>query len=338
MNSKTHRPKIVMIIPYFGKKPDYFHLWLNSALHNKNYNFYIYTDIDFGFEEFKNIKIINTSFDSLKKRFEQKLGKLSLKTPYKLCEYRPAYGYVFEEDIKEFDFWGFCDIDLIFGDLDKFITVEMLNNYDKLFYHGHFTLMKNTKFINHLYKKKYQHVLTFEQAANSKISKHFDENGTIAYAFEFEPQLKFYFEWTFYDAPSDYYQLVINTDTGYKETCAYWNSGVLTLYDPVTFTSNEIMYIHLQKRKMLNIPTSSCESFAIWRNEFIETNVYNPEKLLSEDIDFYKQKEFNNLRIRNKCRYYIDLFLNGWLKYYLERIFYKTRTQINYKKISNDRK
>lgn len=137
---------IVMIIPYFGKVPDYFNLWLKSAESNPNFTFYIYTDLDFNVNENSNVKIKHITFCKLVDKIKCLFGDdIKLKNPYKLCDYKPAYGLIFQDDIKEFDFWGFCDIDLIFGDLNKFISSSVYDEYDKIFYHGHFSLFKNCK-------------------------------------------------------------------------------------------------------------------------------------------------------------------------------------------------
>ena len=117
--------KVVLIIPYFGKVPDYFNLWLKSAERNSDYTFFIYTDLNFKVDENSNVKIKNISFDELKERIKSLFGNnIKLKSPYKLCDYKPAYGVIFKDDITDFDFWGFCDIDLIFGNLNHFISAN----------------------------------------------------------------------------------------------------------------------------------------------------------------------------------------------------------------------
>lgn len=85
--------------------------------------------------------------------------------PYKLCDYKPAYGYIFEEYLSSYKFWGHCDIDTIMGNLNKYITNDLLNNYDKLFCLGHFIMYRNSydnnrTFMkpingNYLYKKSF---------------------------------------------------------------------------------------------------------------------------------------------------------------------------------------
>ena len=45
---------IALVIPYFGKFNNYFHLWLESAKRNSTIDFHIYTDQHL--ENFANIK------------------------------------------------------------------------------------------------------------------------------------------------------------------------------------------------------------------------------------------------------------------------------------------
>lgn len=39
--------------------------------------------------------------DKIQKHFE---FKIELPAPYKLCDYRPAYGEIFQDEIREYDF------------------------------------------------------------------------------------------------------------------------------------------------------------------------------------------------------------------------------------------
>ena len=175
--------RCVLIIPYFGKIPEYFHLWLKSAEANPKFTFLIYSDLPFPVTQKSNVKIKKITFEQLHNRIHEKLGKhCKVKDPYKLCDYRPAYGYLFQEDIQEYDFWGFCDIDLIFGNLEKYLTQEVLANHDKLFMHGHFCLMRNNSVMNRLFLNKYSNVVDFDYISRTNYSCHFDENGTIAWA------------------------------------------------------------------------------------------------------------------------------------------------------------
>lgn len=135
--------KIIIILPYFGKLPNYFKFFLESCKKNDTIDFLIITDNTIKCDS-SNINIINCSFDEIKRKIQSKFQyEISLERPYKLCDYKLFYGYIFNEYISNYDFWGFCDCDLIFGDIRKFITEDILEKYSYILSLGHFHLSKN---------------------------------------------------------------------------------------------------------------------------------------------------------------------------------------------------
>lgn len=93
------------------------------------------------------------TFEEMKNYIQNKFDfNISLDKPYKLCDFKPAYGYIFQDYIKEYDFWGHCDVDMIWGDMRKFITDDLLEKYEFLYREGAFRLYKNTQKINNLYQ------------------------------------------------------------------------------------------------------------------------------------------------------------------------------------------
>lgn len=154
--------KICLIIPYFGKKfPSYFPYFIKSAAWNDTIDFVFFTDIRFPHysQSYKNIKFINFNLDDFNALASEKIGiPIEVKEPYKLCDFKPSYGNIFEDYLKEYDFWGHCDIDVIFGNIRNFITDEILTEYDivsvrKEYLSGFFTLYKNNYTITRLYKR-----------------------------------------------------------------------------------------------------------------------------------------------------------------------------------------
>ena len=77
---------------------------------------------------------------------------ICLDVPYKFCDFRAAYGEVFAEYLAGYDFWGHCDIDLLWGDIRAFVTDEVLTKYDRVYTHGHCCLYKNTACVNSWYR------------------------------------------------------------------------------------------------------------------------------------------------------------------------------------------
>ena len=121
--------KICIIFPYFGKLPPQFKFWWQSALKNPTIDFMIFTDNQSILSE-ENIYVQYLSFEECRLLVQKQFSfPINLNSPYKLCDYKPAYGSIFYEYIKDFDFWGFGDIDLIYGDIRLFYTNEILEKY-----------------------------------------------------------------------------------------------------------------------------------------------------------------------------------------------------------------
>lgn len=148
--------KIAIICCYYGQLPAIYPYWLASCRRNKSITFILVSDItNTGITGLDNVKQLRLSMNDLKDRAEKVLGfKVSLEQPYRLCDFRPLYGLMFEKELMGFDFWGHCDMDMIFGNLDHFISSEVLESYDKIYRYGHLSLYRNCTEINGLYQKK----------------------------------------------------------------------------------------------------------------------------------------------------------------------------------------
>lgn len=110
--------KAAFIIPFFGKFNNFFQLFLNSCGKNKDYDWIIFTDDKTNYQYPSNLIVNYTTFEKIKSLFQTKFkSKISLDRPYKLCDFRPMYGYLFQEYLKDYKFWGHCDTDMLFGDI-----------------------------------------------------------------------------------------------------------------------------------------------------------------------------------------------------------------------------
>lgn len=178
------KSKIVFLIVYIGEYPWYFSYFLHSCKYNTSIDFYIYTDnpiIDFSTPE--NVKLITYSLNEFNKDATKALGfPVNIEYGYKLCDFKPAYGYIFSDRIKDYDFWGHCDIDIIFGNIRSFITEQTLNKYDVIsarhdYLTGSFTIYRNAPPINRMFMQSKDYKIVF----TSPYSFCFDETN---YAFD----------------------------------------------------------------------------------------------------------------------------------------------------------
>lgn len=170
--------KIIIIIPYFGKLPPNFDLWMLSVSFNKTIDFVLLTDDYSSFEFPANMKVVYTSFDEVKQKIQNLYDfRILLTQPYKLCDFRVAYGDIFKEYINGYDFWGYCDLDIMFGSIRNFLSESVLNNYERIGWLGHFSIYKNCEKLNQLYRQDYKGEVLFKKAFCEKRNTYFDEIG-----------------------------------------------------------------------------------------------------------------------------------------------------------------
>lgn len=176
--------KIAFICPYFGTLPKHTQLWLNSCAANRDIDWFLFTDDHSNYNYPKNVIVKYTTLKDMKKRFQQYFDfPISLEGVYKLGDYKPLYGYLFENELKGYDAWGHIDVpDEIYGNIRKFVTDDLLDKYDKLMIFGHMCIYKNAPEVNERFKKQSDIVLSYKDIFSSKEFFNFEEiaPGSIA--------------------------------------------------------------------------------------------------------------------------------------------------------------
>lgn len=162
--------KIIIISVYIGKEfPWYFPFFLKTCKFNNSIDYLFVTNINI--EKFnlpKNIKAINLSLSDFCIMASSKLGfKIIINNLYKLCDFKPSYGLIFQDYIHNYDFWGHSDIDLVYGNIRGFMTHEVLSNNEIIsirseYISGFFALYKNTNKINNLFQESEDYRIVFQ--------------------------------------------------------------------------------------------------------------------------------------------------------------------------------
>lgn len=144
--------KIAQIIPYFGKWPEWFELYLYSCNKNRMIDFIFYTDCPLPKKSYSNTHLIPISFTDYQKLVGQRLGiDYSIDNPYKLTDLKPFLGAIHKKELLNYEFWSFGDLDLIYGDLSGLLCDYNLGRYDIITTHnyhvaGHFTVIRNNNY------------------------------------------------------------------------------------------------------------------------------------------------------------------------------------------------
>lgn len=77
---------------------------------------------------------------------------------YKLCDLKPIYGHIFREYLENYSFWGYTDLDLVYGNVADFISPDVFYRSDVItasekIVAGHFTLLRNNEAMRLLYQE-----------------------------------------------------------------------------------------------------------------------------------------------------------------------------------------
>jgi hypothetical protein len=283
--------KIAIIIPYFGKLPNYFPLFLKSVEYNSNIDFIFYTDQKINSSS-SNIIVNQMTFKELNLRIKENFDfPIALDTPYKLCDFKPAYGEIFHDDLVDYDFWGHCDVDMIFGDIGTFINEDILRNFDKIYEYGHLCLYRNDFNVNSLYRNT--DVIDYKKVYQNKGSWCFDEKYGIQKIFDYH-EMKTYKKLDMLDISPQHFRLqrVLDGEVkNYKyQIFTYEKGHIYLVYKNLTeelVLKKEFLYIHLQKRPM-SIETDDMECYVITSNSF-EKKEFG-EEVTKEDFLKYDKK------------------------------------------------
>lgn len=152
-------PTLVFVIPYFGCWPFWMPYFLRSCALNPGVTWLLYSDCGEPANLPANVHYRPISFSAYCEQVSRKTGvAFAPQQPYKLCDIKPALGHVHEEDIAPYDFWGFSDLDLIYGDLRGYFSDDLLARYDLFSSHerrvsGHLCLMRNTEKMRLAYRR-----------------------------------------------------------------------------------------------------------------------------------------------------------------------------------------
>jgi hypothetical protein len=180
--------KIGIVTCWYGPYPWYFPYFIHSCSYNHTIDFIIITNNQHLIpNKPKNVKIINKKLEEIKIIASEKLGfKINIDYPYKLCDFKPAYGFIFQNIITGYDFWGHSDLDVIYGDIREFLNYEMLILYDFIslrheYTTGVFSLYRNNEKMNTFFMRSKDYKLVFTNAQHYSFGEcNFARNEVVA--------------------------------------------------------------------------------------------------------------------------------------------------------------
>ena len=155
--SDRPRPSIAIVNTYFGPPPAWLPAFFRSCQGNPDVRWLIYADFDVPTPA--NVTIRPLTLDEFNERASAAVGTaitIERSRIRKICDFKPVYGLMFADDLREYDWWAFSDLDVVWGDIRRFVTDDLLNAHivvsprqRKL--GGHGTFVRNTEATNRLF-------------------------------------------------------------------------------------------------------------------------------------------------------------------------------------------
>lgn len=294
--------KICIIGVYFGSLPNYISLWIKSCEYNPTVDFYVFTDQEAPAVP-QNVYWKSMTLPEMKRRAEDVLGfPVRLESPYKCCDYKVIYGLIFKDYVSKYDFWGHCDFDLIFGDLQSFFDKFDLYAYDRFLSLGHLSLYRNTEEVN----KRYAcggSAVDFNQVYTTDDSCVFDELPGMTAIYQ-QNGFPMFSDRVFVDIASVYHRYRVIDEypldkkpINYAHQIFYFERGKTyrAYFVTGTLQVEEYIYIHFKKRPNYEVPFAPCdaEAFYITNQGFVKKSGKVTLELIKK-LNPYRGKVFES--------------------------------------------
>ena len=318
-----------IIVVWFGKLPEYFGFWEHSCGANEAYaDFLLVTDQEYT-PAFSNIHVQQTTMADLRQKMSDKLGLCaSFEKTFKSCDFRPAYGVIFDRELEGYEYWGHCDLDQVFGDLGILMDRADFAEYHKIGRSGHLTLFRNTPEMNELYRREgalFDYRTVFATPENYA----FDERTGICRIAQKQKVPYLNIVNLRADIRVRTRRLEINGLKNYDKQLFYWDNGHLYRAYVVDdqIREEEFTYIHFQKKKLRNLCGSIPGAFYIGREGFFEKQT----SVTMADFEKYNAVDSGFSTRMNTLKYYCKK-----MKDYLKSPKAQRRVWMAQKRISNE--
>ena len=178
------KTRLVLILPYYGRLPPYFNAWMSSVC-GKCFDVLFVSNLKVA-SFLPNFHQVFMDLSDLEKLAREKMGvDVNIRTPARLCDFKPMYGHIFEDYIRQYKYWAFGDCDLVYGNLmNRYVCDIVARKFDaascrKCWSSGSFFMMKNDVRMRMFYTRCSNWRAVAESTDVSFVN--FDEIGTQKY-------------------------------------------------------------------------------------------------------------------------------------------------------------
>lgn len=282
---------ICFVVPYMGKLPNNFQLWLLGCKKNPTINWIVITDDHTQYDYPCNVVVEYITYENLKNIIQSLYDfQIDLSRPWRLALLKPAYGEIFKRLLIGYDFWGYCDVDMMFGNLRNFLTEDLLRKYERLGCIGYMQLYKNDKEVNTRYRTLIPHKKNYVDVFSGKSDSSFDEKGMDA-IYDYL-NIPYYRSWDKSAHLAKYnsgFFSTLDAKIDQKFLIYTWEKGVLYkhLINDDGYVKEELMYVHFWCRPMKYKVHNFSEDTKIWFYPDVATDTIKIQTSMEMTIKRY---------------------------------------------------
>lgn len=241
--------KALVIAVYLGPLPDLMPLWLRSAGHNRDVDFLVVSDRAAPADLPANVRFEHSTLAQLAALWSTAAGfEVALTSPYKLNDFKPLY-WMLAQGLDRYDYWGFCDLDVIFGDLSPLVDGR-LGRYDMVCSEGHLRFLRNDASTRDAWREVTA-PLAWTDVFADPYNRGLDEHHGINRVFRSPGRSWFTDPGLIADIDPSFRQMRrMARYPNHRIQAFYWEGGKVwrEYWDGTRYGRDEYHYIHLQKR------------------------------------------------------------------------------------------
>lgn len=243
------RASIAVVVPYFGPPPLWMPAFLHSCRFNPDVHWLIYGDMEPTFPVPDNVFIRPMQLREFNERASNALGATVAIDPAglrKICDFKPLYGLMFADALAAYAWWAFSDLDIVWGDIRRFMTDELLDAHDIVSSRdgkvaGPFSLFRNIESVNRVFEG----IPDVATLLRSPQYLHIDEKVITRRLRDLRDKMRA-------EVPRFYWQQELTVSADYQRQLPDDASGQLWWRQGRTFDAQqqELMYLHFHKLKI----------------------------------------------------------------------------------------
>ena len=132
MSASPSRPSIAIVNTYLGTPPAWLPAFFRSCETNLDVRWLLYTDFELAGPLPPNVQVKPLTLQGFNDRASAAVGttiRIEQANLRKVCDFKPIYGLMFADDLRDVEWWAYSDLDVVWGDIRRFVTDDILNSH-----------------------------------------------------------------------------------------------------------------------------------------------------------------------------------------------------------------